>query len=108
MFTLKLILFIGHPPSPIFTCTLVNNSKSVEFIWNDNYNSVNDIDHYTIAKSTSITGSTNYEAPSTSQISVNLVNGVYNTLNVTPFNCGNQPGEKSNFGINLTSMKTLL
>ena len=31
-----------------------------------------------------------------------LMDGVYNSLDVTPFNCGDQPGEGSTLGINLT------
>ena len=36
---------------------------------------------------------------------VHLVDGEYNSLNVMPFNCGDQRGEASNVGINLTGME---
>lgn len=97
----------GHPPPPVFTCTLVNNSKSVQFIWDYTYNTLNAIDHYSIATLSSNNISTCYKALPTWQIAmIHLVHGVYNSLNVTSFNCGDQASAISKFWINLHSMAT--
>ena len=85
-------------------CTLVNNSKSVEFVWDNTYNTLNAINGYAITTLPSMSDFT-FSTAMPSSGALNLIDGVYNSMNVTPFNCGNQLGQVSTVGINLTSME---
>lgn len=96
--------YVGRPPPPVFMCTLVNNSRSVEFIWDNTYTTLNEIRHYTITNLRSMNVCTFSTNMSSSGV-FNLVDGVYNSLNVTPLNYCDQRGEACNVEINLKGME---
>lgn len=99
----------GPPPQPVYACSLSSDSRSVMFNWENGFNTV---DHYSVTPGFHFINCSTCNMPlaahTTPCACTALQSGMFNFLNVTAFNCGDQQGTNSIVGINLTSMTTIL